>query len=254
MITTELLSKSYGSQFAVKQVSFQVDSCRVVGLLGQNGAGKTTLLEMLASLLRPDSGKIEIAGINLYKNPRAARHLIGYLPDQPPLYPELKVNEYLNFVGRLHQISKPELNYRIEEVLERCLLTEVKNKLIHTLSRGFKQRVGLAQAVLHKPKLILLDEPTSGLDPQQIVLIQDYIRELGTRHTVILSSHLLAEVQTTCTEVLVMSHGEISARGSVAELTREHSLEDLFFKATSGIREKNNADHNLQLIKQGQQA
>ena len=234
MIVAKGLQKFYGKTLAVKDVSFSVEPGQVVGFLGPNGAGKTSTLRMLTTFLAPSAGTAEVAGFDICKQANDVRRSIGYLPETPPLYPELKVIEFLKYSAQLKGLGSKEIKSGIEEMLERCLLEDVKDKLCSQLSKGFKQRVGLAAAILHKPPVIFLDEPTSGLDPKQIIAIRELIASLSKDHTVVLSTHLLAEVAETCSHAIIISGGTVVAHGSIGELTEKSSLEELFLEAVSG--------------------
>ena len=214
----EHLTRRYGERRAVDDLSFTLQRGQILGLLGPNGAGKSTTLRMLAGVLAPDAGRIVINGIDLLDQPRQARQAIGYLPEQPPLYRELTVDEQLYYSARLHGLSRVASRPAVAQVKERCGLTEVGKRLIGNLSKGYQQRTGLAQASLHNPPLIILDEPTIGLDPIQIQGVRALIRELGRKQGVILSTHLLAEVQTTCTHVHILRAGRLAYAGTLVEL------------------------------------
>ena len=217
----EHLTRRYGERRAVDDLSFTLQPGQILGLLGPNGAGKSTTLRMLAGVLAPDAGRIVINGIDLLDQPRQARQAIGYLPEQPPLYRELTVDEQLHYSARLHDLSRTASRSAVAQVKARCGLTEVGKRLIGNLSKGYQQRTGLAQAILHNPPLIILDEPTIGLDPIQIQGVRALIRELGRKQGVILSTHLLAEVQTTCTHVHILRAGRLAYAGALAELEQQ---------------------------------
>lgn len=233
MITAKGLQKFYGQVQAVKDVSFTVESGQIVGFLGPNGAGKTSTLRMLTTFLAPSAGTAEVAGFDICTQSNDVRRSIGYLPETPPLYPELRVREYLKFAGQLKGLSKRQIAQGIDEMLQRCLLEDVSEKLCSQLSKGYRQRVGLAAAILHKPPVIFLDEPTSGLDPAQIIAIRKLIKSFSKDHTVVLSTHLLAEVSETCSHAIIISKGTVVAHGSIDELTNERSLEERFLDAVS---------------------
>ncbi|MCA9618246.1 MAG: ABC transporter ATP-binding protein [Myxococcales bacterium] len=218
MIEINELTKYYGERKAVGPLSFTIGKGEVVGLLGLNGAGKTTTLRMLSSDLLPTSGGIVVDGQNLVEEPERVRPKIGYLPDRPPLYGEMSVREYLAFAGRLRGMSGP-LDRRVKEVIEATDLGEYADERIDTLSHGYRQRVGIAQAIVHRPALLLLDEPISGLDPVQIVEMRELVRSLRGEHTTVLSSHILSEISETCDRLLVIRDGEIVASGSESELS-----------------------------------
>ncbi len=233
MIETFKLTKRYGNFEAVAGIDLQIGRGEVVGFLGPNGAGKTTTMRMLTTFLPPSSGTAKIAGFDILRQGAEVRRRIGYLPETPPLYPELRVGEYLEFVGQIRDLRGAELKRRIGEVLAQCSLSDVERKLCGELSKGFRQRVGLAQALLHLPEVIILDEPTSGLDPAQIIGIRRLIHELKDRHTVLLSTHILPEVAQVCSRVVIIAEGRIAADGSVEELTAGKSLEHRFLEVIS---------------------
>lgn len=212
------LTKSYGSVKAVDDISFEVHHGEIVGFLGPNGAGKTTTMRMITSYLSPTSGNISIEGKDIREHSLETRKLIGYLPEQNPLYHDMNVLDYLEFTARLQGVPKTNTNRKVREMIGVCGLSDVKHMDIGQLSKGYRQRVGLAQAMIHDPKILIMDEPTSGLDPNQIVEIRNLIRQLGREKTVILSTHILPEVQATCNRVLIISHGKIVADGTPTEL------------------------------------
>jgi ABC-2 type transport system ATP-binding protein len=218
MITATGLTKRYARNIAVDQISFQVQKGRIVGFLGPNGAGKTTTMRMLTCFLPPTAGTATVAGFDILEHPLEVKRRIGYLPETPPLYPEMRVSEYLNFVGKLKGLSGPRLRERIEYVVERCNIGEVRRKTTGKLSKGYRQRVGLAQAIIHNPDVLILDEPTAGLDPKQINETRSLIRSLAGDHTIILSTHILPEVEQTCQEVLIINRGRLVATDSVENL------------------------------------
>ncbi len=221
LVQVERLTRRYGEHQAVDDLSFTLRRGQVLGLLGPNGAGKSTTLRMLAGVLAPDAGRIVINGRDLLDQPRQARQAIGYLPEQPPLYRELTVDEQLYYSARLHGLSRTASHPAIARVKERCGLAEVGKRLIGHLSKGYQQRTGLAQAIVHTPPVIILDEPTIGLDPIQIQGIRTLIRELGRKQGVILSTHLLSEVQSTCTHVHILRAGRLVYAGALAELEQQ---------------------------------
>jgi ABC-2 type transport system ATP-binding protein len=214
MIVVDRVSKYYGEHAAVRDLDFTIEAGQCVGFLGLNGAGKSTTLRLLSCLLLPTSGRITINGFDAEADPHEIRKLIGYLPDTPPLYPEMTVERYLRFAGKLRRMSRAELEKRLPEALERTALTAVAEQPINTLSHGYKQRVGIAQAIIHRPALLILDEPIQGLDPVQIVEMRELIRALSGEHTILLSSHNLLEVERTCDRVLMLSHGRIVEQGA----------------------------------------
>jgi ABC-2 type transport system ATP-binding protein len=218
VIEVRELSKYYGETKAVGPLDFTIDKGEVIGLLGLNGAGKTTTLRMLSSELLPTAGRMRIDGVDLVEEPERIRSKIGYLPDRPPLYGEMSVGEFLAFAARLRGMSGAGIAKRVAEVMEITTLTARAEHRIDTLSHGFKQRVGIAQAIVHKPALLLLDEPISGLDPVQIVEMRELIRSLRGEHTIVLSSHILAEISETCDRLLVLVDGKIVTEGTEEEL------------------------------------
>jgi ABC-2 type transport system ATP-binding protein len=219
MIKVEGLTKRYARHVAVDDISFQVEKGQIVGFLGPNGAGKTTTMRVLTCFMPPSSGTASVAGFDVLEQPMEVKKRIGYLPETPPLYPEMEVGEYLDFVGRLKGIPTSNLAARVDEVAEQCAIGDVKNKLIAKLSKGYRQRVGLAQAIIHNPDVLILDEPTSGLDPQQIIETRDLIKGLAGNHTIILSTHILPEVEQICEQVIIIARGKLVAKDSVANLT-----------------------------------
>jgi ABC-2 type transport system ATP-binding protein len=233
MIETINLSKSYAQFVATKNVSFKFDTGDVVGLLGPNGAGKTTTIRMLTTFIPPTSGTAKVAGFDIVKESQLVRKNIGYLPETPPLYPEMKVKEYLEFVAKIKGVERKLIGSYVDEAIQSCFISNVANKVCSALSKGYRQRVGLAQALVHKPKVIILDEPTSGLDPAQIIEIRQLIARLKGQHTVILSTHILPEVTETCNKVVIIANGSVVAQGELGELTKEMSLEQRFMAAIS---------------------
>jgi ABC-2 type transport system ATP-binding protein len=223
MISVQGLSKRYARTVAVDNVSFQVQKGQIVGFLGPNGAGKTTTMRILTCFLPPTEGTANVAGFDVLEQPLEVKKRIGYLPETPPVYPEMDVGEYLKFVGQLKGMSGAALNRRIDEVAERCAVADVKHKLIGKLSKGYRQRVGLAQAIIHNPDVLILDEPTAGLDPKQINETRDLIKSLAGDHTIILSTHILPEVEQTCEQVIIINKGKVVATDSVENLQHRAS-------------------------------
>lgn len=239
MIEVSHLTKQYGNHLAVDDVSFTVADGQICGLLGPNGAGKSTIMNILTGYLSATSGQVTVAGHPLPEEADAAKACVGYLPEQPPLYPEMTVQEYLIFAAELKDVKKAERKEQVCRAARRTGLEAVLPRLIRSLSKGYKQRVGIAQALLGSPRLIILDEPTVGLDPAQVIEIRKLIRELGRAHTVILSSHILSEVQAVCQQILILSKGHLAAAGSLEELTADgKSLEEVFLELTNGKPEK----------------
>jgi ABC-2 type transport system ATP-binding protein len=220
MIEVQQLTKRYGPTLAVSDVSFEVRKGEVLGFLGPNGAGKTTTMRVITGYLPPSSGRVTVAGRDVVEESLEARKHVGYLPENPPVYTDMRVNEYLAFVGRIKGVSRRELRSRVREASERCAITDVQSRQIGKLSRGYRQRVGLAQALIHNPDVLVLDEPTAGLDPKQIIETRELIRRLSGQHTVVLSTHILPEVSKTCDRVVVINAGKVVAVGTPEELTR----------------------------------
>lgn len=239
MIEVSHLTKQYGNHLAVDDVSFTVADGQICGLLGPNGAGKSTIMNILTGYLSATSGQVTVAGHPLPEEADAAKACVGYLPEQPPLYPEMTVQEYLTFAAELKGVKKADRKEQVCRAARRTGLEAVLPRLIRSLSKGYKQRVGIAQALLGSPRLIILDEPTVGLDPAQVIEIRKLIRELGRAHTVILSSHILSEVQAVCQQILILSKGHLAAAGSLEELTADgKSLEEVFLELTDGESEE----------------
>src|ERR1700759_657755 len=218
MIKVEGLTKRYARNVAVNNISFEVGKGEIVGFLGKNGAGKTTTMRVLTCFLPPTSGKANVAGFDVVEQSLEVKKRIGYLPETPPLYPEMEVADYLSFVAKLKGIPSADVRGRVDEVCERTSLGGVKNTIIGKLSKGYRQRVGIAQAIIHNPPVLILDEPTSGLDPQQQREARQLIASLGGDHTIILSTHILSEVEQSCSKVIIINAGEIIAVDSVANL------------------------------------
>jgi ABC-2 type transport system ATP-binding protein len=243
MIEADNLVKRYGEFEAVKGVSFRVEQGQVVGLLGPNGAGKTSIMRILTCYHFPTEGSARVDSRDVVAEPRAVRQVVGYLPENAPLYDDMKVREYLGFVADVRGLSGARRRERTEAVVSTCGLAEVFGREIRRLSKGYRQRVGLAQAILHDPSVLVLDEPTSGLDPNQIVEIRSLIRSLGEKKTVVLSTHILQEVEALCRRVLIMNAGRLVAQGTPDEIARglgmdpeRTSLEAIFARLTLGER------------------
>lgn len=234
MIKVEHLHKSFGQNRAVNDVSFHIEAGEVVGFLGPNGAGKTTTMRMITTYLIPDQGRITIAGIDVMSDPLGVRQQIGYLPESAPLYVDMEVLEYLKYVAAIRGIPKDRRRQRIRELVAACGLGGVLRRKIGFLSKGYRQRVGLAQSMIHDPKILIMDEPTSGLDPNQIVEVRDLIKDIGREKTVILSTHILPEVQTTCSRVVIINKGKIVGDGSLDKLAQQVEREKSYLVAVEG--------------------
>ena len=219
MIKVEGLTKRYARTVAVDNISFEIAKGQITGFLGPNGAGKTTTMRMLTCFLPPSDGKASVAGFDVVDQPMEVKKRIGYLPETPPVYTDMDVSEYLDFAGRLKGIGAGDIKKRMDDAIAKCNLGEVRHKLISKLSKGYRQRVGLAQAIIHNPDVLILDEPTSGLDPKQIIEIRDLLKSLAGDHTIILSTHILTEVEQSCENVIIISQGKLVATDSVANLT-----------------------------------
>jgi ABC-2 type transport system ATP-binding protein len=219
MIKVQGLTKRYARTVAVDNISFEVEKGQIVGFLGPNGAGKTTTMRVLTCFLPPTMGTANVAGFDVLENPMEVKKRIGYLPESPPLYPEMEVIEYLTFVGKLKGIPSGDLARRLDDVVGRCAIGDVRTRLIGKLSKGFRQRVGLAQAIIHNPPVLILDEPTSGLDPKQIIEIRELLKSLAGEHTIILSTHILSEVEHSCEHVIIIDRGKLVAIDTVSNLT-----------------------------------
>ncbi|MDN5751682.1 MAG: ATP-binding cassette domain-containing protein [Nitrosospira sp.] len=227
------LCRNFGTRMAVREIDLELKRGEVLGFLGPNGAGKTTIMRMLTGNLGPSAGSIEICGVDLLDKPRDAKARIGYLPEIPPLYRELTVNEYLQLSARLHRVSNAKVRFARDKVIQRCGLNGTGKRLIGSLSKGYQQRVGIAQAIIHDPDVIILDEPTVGLDPNQMREIRALIRELGAERSVILSTHILPEVESVCDRVQIIHEGRTVFCGSIGELKqKETSLEEMFMRFT----------------------
>ena len=227
MIKVEHVTKYYGAFPAVRDLDFQIQEGECIGFLGLNGAGKSTTLRLLSCLLLPTSGRVTIRGIDAEDQPHEIRKFIGFLPDTPPLYQEMTVAQFLRFAGQLRQMSSGQIEKRLPEVLDICALADVADQDIGTLSHGYRQRVGIAQAIIHNPALLILDEPIQGLDPVQIVEMREMIRNLRGSHTILLSTHILSEIEQTCDRILVLNKGRIAAQGSEVELASSYGGESV---------------------------
>jgi ABC-2 type transport system ATP-binding protein len=232
VIEVEGLYKQYGDLLAVRDVSFRVDRGEVVGFLGPNGAGKTTTMRVLTGFLPPTEGRVRVAGHDMLNEPIEARRAVGYLPESPPLYPEMRVDDYVRFAASIKDVPRGDRAAKVDRAIAVCGLEKVRRRVISTLSKGFRQRVGLAQAIVHDPEVLVLDEPTSGLDPVQIVEIRNLIRDLADveGRTVILSTHILPEVESICRRVLLISEGRIRLDGPLEEVRGRDTLEQVFLR------------------------
>lgn len=220
MITVKHLTKKYGSHVAVSDLSFTIEKGRIYGFLGPNGAGKSTTMNILTGCLGATEGEVEIDGHNVFEEPMEAKKRIGYLPELPPLYQDMTVREYLQFVTDAKKVQKQEQQKELARVMEKTGVSDVSDRLIRNLSKGYRQRVGLAQALIGNPEVIILDEPTVGLDPKQIIEIRELIRELGKEHTIILSSHILSEVSAVCDSIMILSNGRLVASDTPDNLSK----------------------------------
>ena len=238
MIEVKDLAKDYGEHHALKGISFSVDSGRIAGLLGPNGAGKSTTMNIMTGCLTPTSGQVIIDGCDMDQDPVRAKEKIGYLPELPPLYEDMTVREYLGFVCDLKKVKGKEKKTAVEEVMEAVKVTELSGRLIRNLSKGYKQRVGLAQALIGNPPVIILDEPTVGLDPNQIIEMRELIRSLGNKHTVILSSHILSEVNAVCDQVLIIDDGRLVAEDTPEHLSDHYAERDRLLLEVRGSSEE----------------
>ena len=230
MIEVRNLTKRYGDLVAIRDIAFTAATGQVLGFLGPNGAGKTTTMRIITGFMPATSGTVKVAGYDIFDDSYEVRKRIGYLPESPPLYADMTVTTYLRFVGRIRGIAKAELNDAVDKVLHTCGLADVTGRVVGHLSKGFRQRVGLAQALIHNPSVLVLDEPTIGLDPRQIIDIRTLIRELAGDRTVILSTHILPEVSQLCEKVVIINEGRIAVEETLANLTQGASLEQVFLR------------------------
>lgn len=255
MIEAHDLTRRYGDFTAVSGISLSVKEGEILGMLGPNGAGKTTTIRMITGFLPPTSGTVTVDGKDLFESPREARRQLGYLPENVALYPEMRVDEYLDYRSRLEGLSRAESRSAISVAIERCLLGDVRHQIIGTLSKGYRQRVGLATAILHNPRVLVLDEPTVGLDPKQIISIRELIRDLGRQHTLLLSTHILPEVELLCDRVIIIDKGHIIAEGTPESLrerwTGNPTLRVVFKDAPSGAPEALASLHGVLRVKDG---
>ncbi len=231
MIDVKGLTRYYGEKRAISDVTFHVNKGEVVGLLGPNAAGKTTTMRILTCYMPPTSGTATVGGYDIFEQSLEVRKIIGYLPENPPLYTDMEVSDYLTFVSKLKGVEKDRIKKEVNSVIEKTNLGDVQNRIIGKLSKGFKQRVGLAQALLNNPKIVILDEPTVGLDPKQIIEIRQLIKGLSGEHTVILSSHILPEIEQTCERVVIINEGQVVAEDTVQNLTnRLHGVQRIILQ------------------------
>ncbi len=245
LIEVKNLVKQYGTHLALDDLSFNVEDNEIFGFLGPNGAGKSTTMNIITGYLAPTSGTVSIDGHDIVEDPIGAKRLIGYLPELPPLYMDMTPREYLKFVAEAKGVKKAELKGEIDRVMEKTAITDVQNQIIKTLSKGYRQRVGMAESIIGNPKVIIMDEPTVGLDPVQIIEFRDMIRELGKDHTVIISSHILAEISEICHKIMIIVKGKLVAIDTPENLARNFgedtntmSLEDIFLKFVEKGEEK----------------
>jgi ABC-2 type transport system ATP-binding protein len=251
MIQVKDLTKRYARTTAVDHISFEVAKGRIVGFLGPNGAGKTTTMRMLTCFLPPSEGTATVAGLDVVEQPLEVKKRIGYLPETPPIYPEMETGEYLSFVGKLKGLAGADLRRRIDYVCDRCAIGDVRNKLLGKLSKGYRQRVGLAQAIIHNPDVLILDEPTAGLDPKQINETRDLIKGLAGDHTIVLSTHILPEVEQTCEQVIIINGGKLVATDSVSNLrARARGAESVLLEVAgrNGALEALIVQHKLEQV------
>src|ERR1700726_1054921 len=251
MIKVKDLTKRYARTMAVDQISFEVARGQIVGFLGPNGAGKTTTMRMLTCFLPASAGSATVAGFDVLEQPLEVKKRIGYLPETPPIYPEMETAEYLKFVGKLKGLSGADLQKRVDYACDRCAVADVKNKLLGKLSKGYRQRVGLAQAIIHNHDVLILDEPTAGLDPKQINETRELIKSLAGDHTIILSTHILPEVEQTCEQVIIINKGKLVATDSVSNLqNRARGAESLLVEvgARNGVVDPAKVQSRLELI------
>lgn len=243
MIEINNLTKRYGDFLAVDDISFNVEKGKILGFLGPNGAGKTTTMRIITGFMPPSEGNVTISGYDVLDKPLLTKNKIGYLPETPPLYLDMTVSEYLNFAGLLKQVPNQKINAAVDNACSKVDINDVKNKVIKALSKGYKQRVGLAQAIIHDPEVLILDEPTIGLDPIQIREVRDLIKSLAGNHTIVLSTHILPEVDMTCDEVVIIKKGKIIAQDTPKNLSKKmnkSSLEEIFIDliSESGLEKK----------------
>ena len=246
-VSVESISKSYGFQKAVDDISFKVNQGEIVGFLGPNGAGKTTTMKIITCFMPPDAGNVTVGGISVMKDPEEVKKHIGYLPESNPLYKDMAIIDYLAFAAEIQGVPKAKIRDRIFEMVQVCGLKSEKHKKIGELSKGYQQRVGLAQALIHDPEVLILDEPTSGLDPNQIVEIRELIRKIGREKTVIMCSHILAEVEATCDRIVIISNGKLVADATSTSLRKQAQGKEVL-KVTIEDADRNDAFMALKAI------
>jgi ABC-2 type transport system ATP-binding protein len=234
MIEVANLSKRYGDLTAVQDVSFTAVPGEILGFLGPNGAGKTTTLRVITGFLPATSGTVRVSGFDVFEQSAEVRRRIGYLPENPPLYSDMTVVPYLRFAGKIHGLGRSEVGAAVDRAIDTCGLGNVANRLLGHLSKGYRQRVGLAQALIHEPEVLILDEPTNGLDPGQIRDMLAFIRSLGAKRTIVLSTHILSQVLSACHKVVIINEGRVVVEAPLGDLTRDRSLEDVYTQAISG--------------------
>jgi ABC-2 type transport system ATP-binding protein len=234
MIEVANLSKRYGDLTAVQDVSFTAAPGEILGFLGPNGAGKTTTLRVITGFLPATSGTVRVSGFDVFEQSAEVRRRIGYLPENPPLYGDMTVVPYLRFAAKIHGVGRGEVGAAVERAIDTCGLTGVADRLLGHLSKGYRQRVGLAQALIHEPEVLILDEPTNGLDPGQIRDMLAFIRSLGAKRTIVLSTHILSQVLAACHKVVIINEGRVVLEAPLGDLTRDRSLEDVYTQAISG--------------------
>jgi len=233
MVKVSRLTKYYGDFLAIQEISFAAQRGEILGFLGPNGAGKTTTMRIITGFMPATEGMVTVDGFDVLKESQEVRRRIGYLPENPPLYHDMTVSSYLKFVGRIKGVANKDLSRALEEVLENCSLTGVADRLVNRLSKGYRQRVGLAQAMIHNPSVLILDEPTLGLDPRQITEVRRLIKDLSRDRTVVLSTHILPEVSQICDRVVIINEGRVAVEGNLKELTQDMTLEEVFLKYIS---------------------
>ena len=243
LLSVHNLTRSFDNHTAIHNLNFEIHRGEVVALLGTNGAGKSTTLNVVTGNLKPDNGDVKICGINIVTKPKQAKKHLGYLPDTPPLYRELNVVEYLQFAARLHGVEQTQIKHNIDKVIDTCGLQSVRKKLISNLSKGYQQRIGIAQAVIHHPALVILDEPTIGLDPVQMQDIRTLLHELSSDHSVLLSTHMLSEAESTCDRVLIIDNGELLLDQALQDLNKTPGKRvKLRFRSNPSVKELNSID------------